>query len=100
MLHIEILQIKIQSTSCNSEGVYCAEKIIIETESCLMPCEGMYVDLKKLPAENWTVGDADAALFIARYKNYKKFYDICKDVEACKYNKTLFLDNTNLSFNI
>ena len=41
------------------------------------------MDLKKLPVEYLTV--EDAVLFIERYKNYKKFYEICKDVEKCKY---------------
>ena len=40
-----------------------------------MPCKGIYVDLKKLPADNMTIGDAE--MFIERYKNYKKFYETC-----------------------
>ena len=47
-----------------------------------MPCNGIYVDVNKLPSENMMI--KNTAMFIERYKNYKKFYETCIDGDNCK----------------
>ena len=39
----------------------------------MVPCEGIFVDVKELPSENVTAEQEE--LLLERYKNYKKFYE-------------------------
>ena len=51
----------------------CADRINIDPDLCLVPCEGIFADVKVLPSKNVT-SERDK-MFLQRYKNYKKFYE-------------------------
>ena len=51
----------------------CADRINIDPDLCLVPCEGIFADVKVQPAKNVT-SERDK-IFLQRYKNYKKFYE-------------------------
>ena len=51
----------------------CADRINIDPDLCLVPCEGIFADVKVLPPKNVT-SERDK-MFLQRYKNYKKFYE-------------------------
>ena len=55
------------------EGNVCVEEIVVNTTLCLVPCEGIFTDVKKLPAENIT--DKNTEMFIERYKLYKRDFE-------------------------
>ena len=62
-----------QASTCKSKGIACAELIQIDFERCLMPCEGVFVDVKELPPSK--VENENDEIFIELYKNYKKFFE-------------------------
>ena len=51
----------------------CADGINIDPDLCLVPCEGIFADVKVQPARN--VKSERDKIFLQRYKNYKKFYE-------------------------
>ena len=71
LFSIEIVHL--QTFSCKNEGITCAEEIRIDTKLCLVPCKGLFADVKKLPPKN--VQDEQDELFLERYKNYKRFFE-------------------------
>ena len=46
---------------------------MIDDSLCLVPCEGIFVDVKELTSENVTAENEE--LLLERYKNYKKFFE-------------------------
>ena len=70
----------------------CAETIEIDTEICLVPCEGIFADAKKQPFDNL---DAEKdKMLIERYKNYKTYgayYQAYGASGACTHLQHFFL---------
>ena len=60
----------------------------------MVPCEGIFVDVKELPSENVTAVNEE--LLFERYKNYKHFYEPWL-FDSNTYFKVLKLPNTGLS---
>ena len=65
-----------QIPTCNSEGIICAQNVEIDKKICMVPCEGIYADIKKLPSDN--VFAENDEMFKLRYKNYKSFFEKSK----------------------
>ena len=67
-----------QENICNTEGLQCSEKI--KVESCVPPCEGIYVEVKKQPATDIST---DSFLLVRKdYELYKSFFEISKNGES------------------
>ena len=60
-------------TTFNKNGQVCAGNISLETNNCLVPCEGIFADVKKLPAED--IKSQNSEMFVDRYYDYKKFFE-------------------------
>ena len=63
-----------QTATCTQDGLACAERINVNYDLCLTPCEGIYADVKKVP-ETGKHNLINDNLFIERYRKYKKFYE-------------------------
>ena len=59
---------------CTDIQLACAQKIIDASIhlKCLMPCEGIFADVKKLPPTNSTI---KIDKFIEGYEEYKSFFE-------------------------
>ena len=68
-------------TLCSNEGNACIETTSIDTDQCLSPCEGIFVDVKRDDPEK--INNTEYDIFLQKYKNYKKFFETSegKDVE-------------------
>ena len=68
-------------TLCSNEGNACIETTSIDTDQCLSPCEGIFVDVKRDDTEK--INNTEYDIFLQKYKNYKKFFETSegKDVE-------------------
>ena len=53
----------------------CTDKIKIDAELCLVPCEGIFGDIKVRPTKINQMENETTGTFLERYKNYKKFYE-------------------------
>ena len=62
---------------CTDNQLACAQKHIIDSSihlKCLMPCEGIFADVKRLPPKNIT--NENTKLFFENYESYKRFFEI------------------------
>ena len=60
---------------CTDNQLACAQKHIIDSSihlKCLMPCEGIFADVRKLPPTNSTT---KIDKFIEEYEEYKSFFE-------------------------
>ena len=60
-------------TLCSNEGNACIETTSIDTDRCLTPCEGIFVDVKRDDPEK--INNTEYDIFLQKYKNYKKFFE-------------------------
>ena len=68
--HMTIFQLM-----CTDNQLACAQKHIIDASihlKCLMPCEGIFADVRKLPPTNSTI---KIDKFIEGYEEYKSFFE-------------------------
>ena len=64
--------------TCTEAGTACAKRIQIDASECLVPCEGIFADVKRLPPENITA--LNTAIFMERYKLYKRYLDLAEGI--------------------
>ena len=77
-----------QAPVCDSFGLDCAKNQVAEKEKCLIPCEGVYADIRKEPGQIVDVFTPGMWLLMEAYEKYKnQFYDDALDypIEGCSH---------------
>ena len=73
---------------CSSKESECVFNVSVETNNCLVPCEGIFADVTKLKAPEITGKYYEKLL--RSYDKYKRFFDIsdCKNLsqKVCSWS--------------
>ena len=59
---------------CSNEESKCLEQIEVNTGECLLPCEGIFIDVKRQAPE--INQEENYLLFLKKYKIYKQFFEL------------------------
>ena len=79
---------------CFGSANECAEKVTVDKNECLKPCEGVYADVTKYDADEIEKNNYGALLDI--YSRYKRFFDQTApgDIVLKQFNDSI---STNLT---
>ena len=89
--------IQSQLPICNKDGLICSERVREGLErECLNPCEGLYADIKKLPAENFET--VPYKLLIKSYSKHSRFNESEYRIPSKLNSKYRFYRKSQINF--
>ena len=93
ILHqVNLIPVYIKETLCSPKGIECYKNIDQTNENCLLPCNGMYLDVTKTPyAPDNEEDSSDVRTLMAQYESYKRWFE-----EDITYDQIIQSINCNM----